>query len=80
MRLPNSVLASLTKAGVGAYFADRGHTALWNSDRGDGEPCFFGGWYWHRSVKGRVVQSDEEGPFKSESAALRDAWKKLQLR
>lgn len=80
MRLSDVVLSVIKKAGVKAYFADRRITSVWNGDRMDGEPVFYGGWYWNRTVKGRVTQTDEEGPFRSESAALRDAWQKLQLR
>lgn len=80
MRLPKSVIIKLEKSGVKAYFANREITKTWNSERYTGEPIHYGGWYWHRTVKGRVVDSDEEGPFKSESAALRDAWRKLQIR
>ena len=39
----------------------------------------FCGWYWHRQKGGRVVQTDVDGPFSSESAAVRDAYVKLQL-
>ena len=80
MRLSKAVHEKLVKGGIEAYYAGRAITNIWNSDRNSGEPCFFGGWYWYRRIKGRVVQTDEEGPFRSESAALRDAWQKLQLR
>jgi hypothetical protein len=39
----------------------------WNADRGKGEPLVFSGWYWAR-------KGTERGPFKSQSACLRDAW------
>jgi hypothetical protein len=80
MRLRDGVVESVKKAGVRVYFADRRQTKIWNGSRADNEPAFFGGWYWHRFKNGKVVQTDEEGPFRTESAALRDAFTKLQLR
>ena len=80
VKLSSSVTKAVTKAGVEVYFADRRLTKIWNMDRVEGEPIFYGGWYWIRSQKGKVVEADEDGPFKSESAAIRDAFKKLQLR
>jgi hypothetical protein len=80
VRLPDSVLTTVKKAGVRVYYADRRQTKLWNGNRDRDEPAFFGGWYWHRVQGGRVVETDEEGPFRTESAAVRDAYVKLQLR
>jgi|GEM_PF-1629513 len=80
MRLSDDVLEAVKRAGVVAYFADRRVTKVWNSDKEMREPIRFGGWYWHRVVKRRVINTDEEGPFRSRSAALRDAFIKLQLR
>ena len=80
MRLPNSIIHSVEKAGVEIFFAGRHTTKVWNSLRLEGEPMRYGGWYWVRKSKGRIVATDEDGPFKSESAAIRDAFLKLQLR
>lgn len=80
MKLPLVVSEAVRQAGVEVYFADRSVTSVWNKDRDEGEPIYYGGWYWHRSHRGRVIQTDEDGPFKSESAAIRDAYIKLQLR
>ena len=80
MRLPKSYLHTLKKSGVKVYFADRNTTKLWNSSRLRGEPIRYGGWYWNREQKGKIIAVDEDGPFSSESAALRDAFVKLQLR
>lgn len=80
MRIAYSVSEAVKKAGVEIYFADRTTTKTWNSSRLKGEPCQYGGWYWMRAVKGRVVATDEDGPFRSQSAAVRDAYVKLQLR
>lgn len=80
MRLPDSVIEAVHKAGVEVYYADRHTTKLWNSLRLKGETLRYGGWYWIRKKKNRITETDEDGPFKSESAAIRDAFVKLQLR
>ena len=80
MRLSDAIVQSVKDSGVNVYFADRRTTKIWNRDRSSGEPIQYGGWYWNRSVGGRVVETDTEGPFRSESAAVRDAYVKLQLR
>lgn len=80
VRLSQVFIAAVKKAGVSVYYADRKTTKVWNEMRGEGEPLVYGGWYWLRKQKGRVTEMDEDGPFKSESAAIRDALIKLQLR
>ena len=80
MRLPGQIIQSVKKAGVEIFFAGRHTTKVWNSLRLEGEPMRYGGWYWVRKAKGRIVATDEDGPFKSESAAIRDAYLKLQIR
>jgi hypothetical protein len=80
VRLPDRFIEIVKKAGVQVYFADRNTTKVWNGTRLDGEPLRYGGWYWMRSKRGRVVETDEDGPFRTESAAIRDAYIKLQLR
>lgn len=80
MRLSNELLTSVKKSGVKVYFATRKTTKIWNSGRLSGEPLRYGGWYWMRTQRGRVTEMDEDGPFRSESAAIRDAFVKLQLR
>jgi hypothetical protein len=80
LRLSNALIETVKKAGVEVYFADRSTTKVWNQIRSRGEPLQYGGWYWYRKHKGRVVETDEEGPFRSESSAFRDAFIKLQLR
>ena len=79
MRLSDGVIEAVKKHGVDVYFVDRRITKMWNRDRGD-DPAFFGGWYWHRKHRGRIIESDKEGPFRSSMAAYRDAYAKLQLR
>jgi hypothetical protein len=80
MRLRENVIAAVKKAGVSVYFVDRRITKIWNTDRDREDPTHFGGWYWNRTERGRVVETDKEGPFRSEMAAYRDAYVKLQLR
>lgn len=80
MRLSGRITNAVEKAGVEVYFAGRHTTKVWNSIRLDGEPLRYGGWYWVRKSRGRIVETDEDGPFRSESAAIRDAFMKLQLR
>lgn len=79
MRLPDAFIEAVKKAGVEVYFADRRMTKTWNNVRLDGEPLLYGGWYWQREKRGRVVAHDEDGPFRTESAAIRDAYVKLQI-
>lgn len=80
MRLPDSIYDAVSKAGVRVYYADRHTTKVWNRSRDDGDPLRYGGWYWYKEWKGRVTETDEDGPFMSESAAIRDAYIKLQLK
>lgn len=80
MRLSNGILDAAKAAGVEVYFADRTTTKVWNKSRHTGEPLQYGGWYWVQKKGRLVVSTDTEGPFRSESAAVRDAFVKLQLR
>ena len=80
MRISEDIAEAVKKAGVEVYYADRKTTKHWNSDRIKGEPCRFGGWYWMRSKGRKVIAMDEDGPFRCASAAIRDAYVKLQLR
>jgi hypothetical protein len=79
MRLPGYIINAVDEAGVEIFYADRHTTKVWNGFRLRGEPMRYGGWYWMRESKGKVVQMDEDGPFRTESAAIRDAFVKLQL-
>lgn len=80
LRLSDAVLTGVKKRGVKVYFADRRITKIWNKNRMDGEPIIFGGWFWTLEKGGKVLQTDEEGPFRTRCAAIRDAWKVLQIR
>ena len=81
MRLPNYVLSKVKRAKVRVWFAPRSFTKRMNEMRDDGDPIFYGGWYWDRSDnRGRVIDFDTSGPFRSEAAAIRDAYTRLQLK
>lgn len=81
MRLPDSVILACKLAGVSVHFANRAHIRYLNELRISDEPNNYGGYYWTRKdKKGVITDTDENGPFRSESAALRDAFMKLQLR
>lgn len=81
MRLPDSVLLACEIAGVTVHFANRAHIRYLNELRISDEPHNYGGYYWTRTNKnGVVTDTDERGPFRSQSAAYRDAFMSLQLR
>jgi hypothetical protein len=77
--LPHSVTGAVDQKKVRVYFADRGMTKHWNERRGT-EPRYFGGWYWYIENEQGRAETQENGPFKTKSAAQRDAYVKLQLR
>lgn len=79
MRLPDAVIAACKKAGIKTYYADRRHIRYLNDLRISDEPGNYGGWYWQRTKGGKVIETDTSGPFRSNSAALRDAFMRLQL-
>lgn len=80
MKLASAYITTVKKSGVKVYFANRNTTKVWNQQRITNEPLRYGGWYWLRTQKGKVTAVDEDGPFRSESSAIRDAFIKLQLR
>lgn len=67
MWLPNHLLTDAKEGGVRVFYVSYAATRAWAVERPKGEPLVFSGWYWAR---GR----EECGPFKSQSAAWRDAW------
>lgn len=77
--LPKNVVGAVEKRKVKVYFADRTTTKYWNDRRNKDDLRFFGGWYWYEEVNGKASET-ENGPFKSESAAYRDAFLSLSLR
>lgn len=73
MKTINDIRKDTEKARVFLTYADRDTVKLWNSLRGKDDPPIFGGWYW---LKGW----SEGGPFRCESAAIRDAWYRAVLK
>lgn len=71
-KLKDSVIASVLSLATVTYI-DRSAAQWWNKQRGRGEMQTFTGWYWSCGPR-------EEGPFRSESAAIRDAYYALVLR
>lgn len=77
MRLPDSVYDAVDQAGVQISYANAWMTSYWNRRRDKRlEPRFYCGWYWWRPTD----PEDMQGPFRSRSAAYRDAYQRLQLR
>jgi hypothetical protein len=80
MRLSMRIISAVETARVEIFEANRGTTQWWNERRARDEPRYFAGWYWVRKDKRNRVDSEQYGPFKTQSAAIRDAFVKLQLR
>jgi hypothetical protein len=75
MKLSEAINKDLETARVHWMYADRATVKIWNSMKPINDPPIFCGWYWmHGSTEG--------GPFRCESACMRDAWyravKKIQ--
>lgn len=62
-----------TAAQVRIVLVDRQVTKWWNQRRGPDDTVQFCGWYWVRG-------NEEDGPFRSRSACIRDAYYKFVLR
>lgn len=73
MKLTDAIQKDLEASRVHVSFANRETIAIWNRLRGIGEPPIFTGWYWLSGIR-------EGGPFRCESAAMRDAWYRICLR
>ena len=67
MWLPNSLIKAVEDADVKVFYVSYAATRLWAVERDKGEPLVFSGYYWAQG-------SRESGPFRSASAAYRDAW------
>lgn len=76
--LPKNVVGAVDKKRVRVYFADRTQTKFWNERRGKEDLRYFGGWYWYIETNGKASET-ENGPYKTESAAYRDAFLDLSL-
>lgn len=72
MRLPRAVEQRVHDRGIDVAFYDRAITGFWNRNRKPGEPIFYTGYYW-------VIGRREGGPFRSYSAAVRDAYVRICL-
>lgn len=62
-----------TSKHVHVVFVDRGTAKWWNDRRRPDDTVQFCGWYW-------VHGADEAGPFRTRSAAVRDAYYRFVLR
>lgn len=67
MWLPDHVIKTVEDARVTVFYLSYAACRHWAEHRERDEPLVFSGWYWARGGR-------EAGPFKSQSAAWRDAW------
>jgi hypothetical protein len=67
MWLRNSLIADVQRR-VRVFHLPKPIAQYWNERRDKGDPVVFTGWYWC------IGAEREAGPFKSMSAAYRDAW------
>lgn len=73
MWLPNALIKDVGETGARVFYVSYAACRRWAADRDPGEPLVFSGWYWSLGTR-------EAGPFKSQSAAWRDAWYRLSRR
>ena len=66
-------IETATLAAVEVAYLDAGACRWWNARRGGGDVPVLAGWYWLQGPR-------EAGPFRSRSAAVRDAWYRVVLR
>jgi hypothetical protein len=76
MRLPDYVEKNTKERAVETFEASRWTAAYWNERRNASEPRFFCGWYWYTKQDTNIIN----GPFKTRSAAIRDAYVRIVLR
>jgi hypothetical protein len=70
MWLPQALIDDVSAVIDEVFYVPYAATRVFNTDREEGEPLVFSGWYWARGAL-------EGGPFRSASAAYRDAWFRL---
>lgn len=70
MWLPRSVIEAVNENIDEVFLVNYATTKIFNEKRSPGTPLVFSGWYWARGKQ-------EGGPFRSQSAAYRDAWYKF---
>jgi hypothetical protein len=80
MRLPDYVIDSVQNAKVHIYFVDREFYRRWRATKGASDLTIYSGYYWHRITREGSIVIDEHGPFRSQMAAIKDAYMRLQLR
>jgi hypothetical protein len=80
MKLARKVIEAVEESRIELFYADRGMTNYWNKRRDKGELRYFTGWYWYIKGKNGKVESDENGPFKSRMAAIKDCFQRMQMR
>lgn len=67
MWLANSLIKAVEDADVKVFYVSFAATRTWAAERDKGEPLVFSGYYWGLGPR-------ESGPFRSMSAAYRDAY------
>lgn len=72
MKLTDAIQRDLEHKRVLITFANRETIKIWNNLRDPKEPPIFTGWYWMHGTR-------EGGPFRCESAAMRDSWYRICL-
>ena len=80
MRLPDYVIDAVQNAKVNIYFADREFYRRWRATKGASDLTVYSGYYWNRVTREGAIDIDEHGPFRSQMAAIKDAYIRLQLR
>lgn len=80
MRLPDYVIDSVKNAEVHIYFVDREFYRRWRATKAASDLTIYSGYYWHRITRKGSIEIDEHGPFRSQMAAIKDAYVRLQLR
>jgi hypothetical protein len=70
MWLPNAILDEVRALEARVFYLSYAACRRWAENRDPGEPLVFSGWYWSTGKR-------EAGPFKSASAAWRDAYYQL---
>jgi hypothetical protein len=67
VKLSEAINRDLESARVHIVYANRGTIKIWNEMKPHDDPPIFCGWYWMAGLS-------EGGPFRCESACMRDAW------
>jgi hypothetical protein len=70
MWLPDILIKDVRELQARVFYLSYSACRRWAENRDKGEPLVFSGWYWSLGKR-------EAGPFKSQSAAWRDAWYQL---